>query len=141
MENPQPGTLDYHILIQFLFNETGIRPGELAIKLKTHHSTVNSAIKRMEGKGYLVWKPYGDIELTELGKDALRHIEVHFHLIEVFLVESLGLNLEEAHNESLDLAPHVSCSLIKSICQKFGQPKTCPKNIEIPDYPACHSHN
>jgi len=141
LDAPEPGTLDYQILTQFLLNEVELTPREIATSLNIPHSTVNSVIKRLGEKGFLNWRRYGDIELTEHGKDALKHIEVHFHLIEVFLVESLGLSPKEAQNEARELAPHVSCMLIKKICEKYGKPRTCPMNNTIPDYPGCHSHD
>ncbi|HME51048.1 MAG TPA: metal-dependent transcriptional regulator [Candidatus Lokiarchaeia archaeon] len=140
METPEPGTLDYQILMQFLSNQISIRPGELSEQLQVRHPTINSALKRMEQDGYLTWKHYGGIKLTDKGMDALKHVEIHHHLIEVFLVDSLGLTPEEAHEESLALAPFFSCVIIKKICDKYKNPEFCPSNEKIPDLPSCHTH-
>lgn len=141
METPVPGSLDYQILIQFLFGTSAIRPSSLAEQLEVRHSTINSALKRMENKGYLTWKHYGAIELSEKGKDALKHVEVHHHLIEVFLVDALGLTPAEAHEESIKLSPHFSCTMVKKICDKYKNPEFCPENAKIPDFPSCHTHS
>jgi Mn-dependent DtxR family transcriptional regulator len=143
IDTPEPGSLDYQILVQFLFNDpggSGMRSGELAEKLNIRQSTVNSALKRLEIMGYLTWKHYGDAELTNKGKDALKHLEVHHHLIEVFLADSLQMTPEEAHAESMKVASHFSCLAIKRICDKYGNPEFCPSNMKIPDFPACHVH-
>ncbi|HMF32020.1 MAG TPA: metal-dependent transcriptional regulator [Candidatus Lokiarchaeia archaeon] len=141
METPEPASLDYQILVQFLSRKSSIRPGTLAEKLDISHSTINSALKRMESNGFVTWQHYGDIELTEKGRDALKHVEVHHHLIEVFLVDSLGLTPDEAHEESMTLAPHFSCIVIKKICTKYNNPEFCPSNDKIPDFPPCHVHD
>jgi DtxR family Mn-dependent transcriptional regulator len=140
-ETPEPASLDYQILVQFLSGKTSIRPGTLAEKLDIRHSTINSALKRMVSDGFITWQLYGDIELTEKGRDALKHVEVHHHLIEVFLVDSLGMTAEEAREESMRLAPYFSCLIIKKICDKYNNPEYCPSNDKIPDCPSCHTHN
>ncbi len=136
----EPNTLEYRILMQFLLEKRGIKPGDLAKRLEERHSTINSALKRMEARQLIKWKHYGEIELQEKGIDELKHAEVHHHLIEVYLVETLNLTPEEAHEESFQLAPHVSCTMIKRICDKYGNPTTCPLKHEIPKCPACHGH-
>ncbi|NMC05384.1 MAG: metal-dependent transcriptional regulator, partial [Candidatus Lokiarchaeota archaeon] len=128
------------ILMQFLQEKRGIKAGELAKRLNTSHSTINSALKRMGERQLVKWKHYGDIELDEKGINALKHAEVHHHLIEVYLVDTLGLAPEQAHEESFRLAPHVSCTMIKRICDKYGNPATCPSKHAIPEFPACHEH-
>jgi DtxR family Mn-dependent transcriptional regulator len=140
IETPEPASLDYQILVQFLYSKSSIRPRTLADNLNIRHSTINSALKRMENEGYLTWQLYGNLELTTKGKNALKHIEVHYHLIEVFLVDSLGMTPEEAREESMRLAPHFSCTMIKKICDKYNNPEYCPENMRIPDYPQCHTH-
>ncbi|MBN2153492.1 MAG: metal-dependent transcriptional regulator [Candidatus Lokiarchaeota archaeon] len=136
----EPDTLEYRILMAFLEHKAGIKPGDLAKRFKIRHSTINSALKRMEARDLVKWKHYGEFELLEKGFEELRHAEVHHHLIEVYLVESLGMTPAEAHEESFRLAPHVSCTMIKRICDKYGNPATCPLNHEIPHFPGCHGH-
>jgi DtxR family Mn-dependent transcriptional regulator len=136
----EPNTLEYRILMQFLVERNGIKAGDLAKRLDERHSTINSALKRMEERQLVKWNHYGAIELLEKGMDALKHAEVHHHLIEVYLVDTLELTPEEAHEESFRLAPHVSCTMIKRICDKYGNPATCPSKHDIPDYPGCHVH-
>ncbi len=140
MSDVEPNTLEYRILMQFLVEKNGIKPGELAKRFNISHSTINSALKRMGERNLVKWNHYGVIELLEKGTDALKHAEVHHHLIEVYLVDTLGLTPDEAHDESFRLAPHVSCTMIKRICDKYGNPATCPSKHDIPDFPACHEH-
>ncbi len=136
----EPDTLEYRILMQFLLEKRGIKPGELSKRFGIRHSTINSALKRMEARQIIKWNHYGVIELLEKGVAELKHAEVHHHLIEVYLVDTLGLTPDEAHGESFRLAPHVSCTMIKRICDKYGNPGTCPSKHVIPEFPGCHGH-
>nr|MDO8085035.1 metal-dependent transcriptional regulator [Candidatus Sigynarchaeum springense] len=136
----EPNTLEYRILTQFLLEKQGIKAGELARRLNTSHSTINSALKRMEARQIIKWNHYGVIELLQKGVAELKHAEVHHHLIEVYLVDTLGLTPGEAYEESFRLAPHVSCTMIKRICDKYGNPATCPSKHAIPEFPGCHGH-
>ncbi len=139
MDIIDPHTLDYKILVEFLHDENQkIRPKEIAQRVEVPHSTVNSAIKRM--KDFIEWEPYGYIKLSDGGKDQLHHIRVHLHLIETFLTRSLDIDHEIAAEESLVLAPHFSCRLIKAICDNYQQPKRCTCNEIIEEYPPCHKH-
>ncbi|MEX2684812.1 MAG: metal-dependent transcriptional regulator [Candidatus Sigynarchaeota archaeon] len=140
MSAVEPNTLEYRILMQFLLEKRGIKAGELARRLNTSHSTINSALKRMAERELVKWKHYGNIELDKKGIDALKHIEVHHHLIEVYLVDTLAMTPEDAHAESFRIAPHVSCTMIKRICNKYGNPATCPSKHVIPEFPGCHDH-
>ena len=138
----EPHTVDYHILLAFIkTGERGLRPGEIATSLGIKHSTVNSAVKRMEARGLVTWQPYGDVELQERGREQASHLKLHVHLIEVFLVNALGLSTGDAHDEAHRLAPHFSCKIIESICNRYGQPSTCPCDEPIFEVPQCHEHH
>ncbi len=136
----EPNTLEYKILLQFSGETKLLRPGDLAKRLGIRHSTINSALQRMESHNLLKWTHYGVIELLDKGHDALKHIDVHLHLIATFLIKTLNYSEKEGHEESLRLAPHFSCAMIKRICDKYGQPRNCPSNHAIPECPECHKH-
>src|SRR4030042_3789530 len=92
-------TLEYRILLQFSQEMQDLRPGDLAKRLEIRHSTINSALKRMESQQLLKWNHYGVIELLDKGKDAITHIDVHLHLIATYLVDTLNYSVTEAHEE------------------------------------------
>ncbi len=140
MEIVEPNTLEYKILLQFSRETKSFRPGDLAKHLEIRHSTINSALKRMESQQLLKWNHYGVIELLDKGQDAIKHVDVHLHLIATFLMETLLYSSSDAHNESLRLAPHFSCAMIKRICDKYRHPRSCPSDHEIPECPECHKH-
>ena len=72
---------------------------------------------------------------------ALKHVDIHHHLIEIFLVDALNICEKNAHIESIKLSPHFSCEIIKKICLKYDQPKENLYHREkIPHLIGCHSH-
>lgn len=125
MHEIKPGTLDYRILLAFIKIEPNeslqktIKPGKLKDILGISHSTLNSALERMENDGLVKWNHYGMIILEKKGENALQHVEHHQHLIELFLKRTLNLNDKDAEEESFKLAPHFSCKLIEKLIQKY----------------------
>lgn len=125
MQEVKPETLDYRILLAFLkvlpnqSLQREIKPGKLKDILGISHSTLNSALERMENEGLLKWKHYGSIILEKKGENALQHVEHHQHLIELYLKMTLNLTDNEAEEESFKLAPHFSCKLIEKLIHKY----------------------
>src|SRR4029077_18568480 len=71
---------------------------ELAKKLSVKLPTVNSMVKKLNGKKLVSYAPYQGIRLTDKGrKEALSIIRKH-RLAELFLVQVLGLGWEEVHD-------------------------------------------
>ena len=138
----EPETLDFKILSMFMFDKL-TKPADISRKLNVPHSTINSALKRMQEHGYIKWVHYKGIELTSKGKESLEHLEQHLHLIEIFLNDTLNINPKDAYSEAFKLAPYFSCKLIGKICEKYDQPKVCPYHMgrKIPIFPKCHTHD
>ena len=111
---------DESVLDFLYFWKRPISPGNLAGQLKMKHTTLNSSLKRLQKKDQVNWKKYGTVSLTEVGKNEAAHLSNHHFIIEKFLTETLDLSAKKAHQEALDLAPAMSCTLIEAICNKLG---------------------
>lgn len=109
-----------------------IRVGDLTGELDIKHSTLGSQLESLEKKGLINWIRYGSVSLNEEGKEIAGHLTRHHRLFEVYLVETLGLSIEEAHQESIKLTPTLSCSLIKKIEEKYNDIRICPCGNPIP---------
>jgi Mn-dependent DtxR family transcriptional regulator len=108
-------------MIEFLFYlNRPIIPGDLSNELQIKHSTLNSVLKRLQEEGMINWEKYRNISLTEKGIETGKHLTQYHLILERFLSEVLGMESNVAHSEALDLSPHVSYNLIKSICEKLG---------------------
>lgn len=113
---------------------TRIMSQELSIPQSTIATTVSRLVKRE-----LVTHTKGmPIKTTDAGRELAKEHLRHHRLLEYWLVESLGLAVEEAHEEGLKLMVLVDCKLINKIDQRYEQPKICPCGEEIPASILCN---
>lgn len=95
--------------------------------------TVNEMIKRLSRKGLVVYTPYKGSVLTDNGIDiAERMIRVH-RIWETFLVDKLGYNWEDVHEEAERLEHATSGKLEEEMFRYLGEPRTCPHGNIIPN--------
>jgi len=147
-------TIEFKILMEFL-KEVGannpstdeefkqilgsiqIRPKDFASRLSIPPQTVNSALARMQQKGQISWNKYKYVKLDINQNYAIIHLQNHIHLVQDYLMQSLGISEQEAYEESLKIAPNISCQLAACICEKYHH-NTCPGLVIL--YPECHEH-
>lgn len=115
----------------------GLTTRELADELEMPQSTVATAVARLVKKGFLTHSKGMPVKITKegrfLGNERLRH----HRLLEVLLVETLGMDHDDAHNESLKLMLLVSCAIINQIDERFNFPENCPCGHTIPTTDIC----
>ena len=109
-----------------------IRPGDMKEHLELKHSTLNSQLEVLKKKGLVSWKKYGPASLTQLGRMVASHHVRHTRLLEFFLINTLSIDEEVAHEESITLAPLVSCRLADAINSFLNNPERSPCCGEIP---------
>ena len=106
--------------------------GQLAATLDVSPGTVTSMLKTLAEGQLATYTPYEGVRLTESGRAlALRVLRRH-RLIELFLVETLGLPWSEVHEEAEHLEHAVSDRLIDSIDAHLGYPNADPHGDPIP---------
>ncbi len=95
-------------------------------------SSVSDALKRLDAAGLLVHRPYQPVELTDRGRQyAIEMIRRH-RLIETFLVETLGYEWDEVHDEAEELEHAVSALMIQRIDAHLNYPRRDPHGDPIP---------
>ncbi len=120
-------------LLRFLFDWIRpIRPGDIKKELDIKHSTLNSQLEVLQEKKLVAWKKYGPASLTEEGKKVAAHHVRHAVLMEYFLIQVLELQKNVAHEESIKLAPLVSCRLTEAIDEFLDNPEHSPCCGQIP---------
>ncbi|GAA4166855.1 metal-dependent transcriptional regulator [Gryllotalpicola daejeonensis] len=104
----------------------------LAERMKVRKATASDAVRRLVEAGLLAHEPYGGIELTDLGREhALGMVRRH-RLIETFLVDTLGYDWSEVHDEAENLEHAVSDTLVDRIDGLLGHPTRDPHGDPIP---------
>lgn len=109
-----------------------VTPGALASKLGLAPSSVSEGIRKLADAGLVAHEKYGAVTLTPAGlAEALRIVRKH-RLIETFLVDYLGYNWDEVHDEAEVLEHAVSDTFIERLAEQLGQPTRDPHGDPIP---------
>lgn len=94
--------------------------------------TATSMAKSLADSRFVAYEPYGGVKLTARGRTlALRILRRH-RLIECFLVEALGVDWSEVHDEAESLEHAISDKLLDRIDEFLGFPSVDPHGDPIP---------
>ena len=105
----------------------------LADALSITAPSVTDMAQRLVEEGTIDYRKYKGIRLTDDGEQvALRMLRRH-RLIELYLVQGLGYELHEVHDEAEALEHTVSDRFINAIAVKLGHPEFDPHGDPIPD--------
>lgn len=92
-----------------------------------------SAMLRRLGKMKLVrYTKYHGVELTDGGRKIALEVVRHHRLLELYLVEALGLSWDQVHDEAERLEHVISEELEERIAERLGHPTTDPHGDPIP---------
>ncbi len=113
-------------------NDQPVPLSQLAEDFSISASSVNEMCRKLEKQGYLTYQPYKGVLLTPNGKEKANYILRRHRLWEVFLVNKLGFNYEDAHEAACQLE-HVTTSALADQLDTFlGNPKVNPLGELIP---------
>ncbi len=107
--------------------------GQIAQALEVAPGTVTAMVKTLERSGLLEYEPYSGVRLSEEGRRAATHVVRRHRLIELFLVEKLGFDWSEVHEEAERLEHAMSEKLIDRLDEVLGYPRFDPHGDPIPD--------
>ena len=106
--------------------------GQLAQALEVSPGSVTAMLKSLHQQGLVHYQPYEGVRLTEQGqREALRVLRRH-RLLELFLVQTLGMSWDEVHAEAEHLEHAASDKLIDRIDEFLGHPEFDPHGDPIP---------
>ncbi|MEJ5055926.1 metal-dependent transcriptional regulator [Sphingobacterium sp. MYb382] len=106
---------------------------ELSKELGIKMSTVNSMIKRLSEKEFVVYETYKPVKLTSKGlKEASLIIRKH-RLTEMYLVEKMGFGWEEVHAIAEQIEHIQSPAFFAKMDELLGFPTVDPHGSPIPD--------
>nr|MBN1228793.1 metal-dependent transcriptional regulator [Anaerolineae bacterium] len=113
-------------------DESPVRTTTIARAMKVEPASVTGVIKRLAELGYLDHQPYKGVSLTELGEKIALEVIRHHRLIELYLIEALGYEWDEVHDEAERLEHAVSFKFIERIEKALGNPAIDPHGDPIP---------
>src|SRR5687768_13181266 len=89
--------------------------GRLASAVNVAPGTVTSMVKTLADSGLVRYEPRGGVRLTASGeREALNVVRRH-RLVELFLVQVLGLDWSEVHEEAEELEHAISEKVLEKI--------------------------
>jgi DtxR family transcriptional regulator, Mn-dependent transcriptional regulator len=104
----------------------------LAVRLDVTPSAISGMLRKLAALGLVEHEPYHGVRLTERGRLVALEVVRHHRLLELFLVESLGMGWDEVHAEAEVLEHVLSDELEELIAAKLGDPTLDPHGDPIP---------
>lgn len=104
----------------------------LAEELRVSAPAVSRMLKQMEAQSLVAHIPYYGVRLTDKGRSVALKIVRRHRLLELFLVQTLGYDLDEVHDEAELLEHHISEEFERRIDVLLEFPTHCPHGSPIP---------
>ncbi len=125
---------DYAKAIYALEERAGdsVSTNALAERMCVTPASASGMVKRLGELGLVEHKPYRGVWLTERGRRVALEVIRHHRLLELYLVESLGVPWDQVHKEAEVLEHVLSEELEELIAAKLGDPTHDPHGDPIP---------
>ena len=104
----------------------------LAEKFRVAPPTVTEMLKRLTRDGYVEMDNKRHVTLTEAGKQAAEAVLRRHRLTERFLVDMLGMQWHQVHEEACRLEHFISGAVEARVISSLNNPTTCPHGNPIP---------
>lgn len=122
---------EYLEAIYRLSCESPARPTDIAQVVGVSAPTVSVTLGRMAKQG-LVSRVGRGVELTAAGRAAAIEVVRRHRIAERFLVDTLGLGWDAAHEEACLLEHALSARVLEALERFLGSPENCPHGHPIP---------
>jgi DtxR family Mn-dependent transcriptional regulator len=104
----------------------------LAEKFHVSAPTVTEMLKRLVRGGYVEMDNKRQVTLTEAGNQAAEAVLRRHRLTERFLVDMLGMQWHQVHEEACRLEHFISGAVEERVIASLHNPTTCPHGNPIP---------
>ncbi|HEY8626140.1 MAG TPA: metal-dependent transcriptional regulator [Solirubrobacteraceae bacterium] len=104
----------------------------LAGRLGVTAASASGMVKRLGELGLVEHRPYRGVSLTDDGRRVALEVMRHHRLLELYLVQSLGVSWDRVHAEAEVLEHVLSEELEDLIAAKLGDPTHDPHGDPIP---------
>ncbi len=96
-------------------------------------ASASSMVKKLAALDLLSHEPYRGVHLTDAGRRVALEVIRHHRLLELYLAETLGLAVDDVHEEADRLEHVISEELEARIDRALGYPTHDPHGDPIPD--------
>lgn len=106
--------------------------GHVATALGVTPGTATTMVKALAESGLAEYEPYSGVRLTSAGEKLAGLVLRRHRLVELFLVQVMGMSWDEVHEDAEQLEHVVSERLIERIDEMLGRPTHDPHGDPIP---------
>ena len=126
--------MEDYLKTAFLIDQDGlpITNLRLAERLGFSNPSVTNMMKKLDELKLVVHNPYHGAQLTTAGRAIALEVIRHHRLLELYLAEALGYDLDEVHAEAERLEHHMSEELEARMERALGFPRFDPHGDPIP---------
>jgi len=125
---------DYLKEIYKLGGEGGrVSTSALARRQRVSAASASAMVKKLAVLGLAEHAPYRGVSLSRAGEQVALEVIRHHRLLELYLAETLGIGVEEVHDEADRLEHVLSEELEARIDRALGFPTHDPHGDPIPD--------
>jgi DtxR family Mn-dependent transcriptional regulator len=107
--------------------------GQVASAVGVAPGTATTMVKALAEAGLAEYEPYSGVRLTGAGEKLAGLVLRRHRLVELFLVQVMGMSWAEVHEEAEQLEHVVSERLIERIDEMLGRPTHDPHGDPIPN--------
>src|SRR5438045_860738 len=107
--------------------------GQVAAALNVTPGTATTMVKALAESDLAEYEPYTGVRLTPAGEKLAVLVLRRHRLVELFLVQVMGMSWAEVHDEAEQLEHVVSERLIERIDEMLGRPTQDPHGDPIPN--------
>jgi DtxR family Mn-dependent transcriptional regulator len=107
--------------------------GALAREQSVSAASASAMVKKLAALDLLEHEPYRGAHLTEAGRQVALEVIRHHRLLELYLAETLGVHVDDVHDEADRLEHVISEELESRIDRVLGFPTHDPHGDPIPD--------
>src|SRR4030095_7242737 len=106
--------------------------GAIAAAMKVAPGTATAMVKTLADAGLVDYEPRGGVRLSSKGEKLALHVLRRHRLVELFLVEVLGLDWSEVDIEAEELEHAISDKVMQKIDELLHHPQVDPHGDPIP---------
>ena len=108
-----------------------VRPTMIAESIGVSGPTVTATLRRLQAQGFIL-REGTSVLLTSVGRERAVDILRRHRVAESFLVDTLGLDWDIAHEEACLLEHALSPRVVTALEEFLGNPASCPHGQPIP---------
>jgi DtxR family transcriptional regulator, Mn-dependent transcriptional regulator len=135
LPNPRSSAVEDYAKAIYALERRGndaVSTNALAERLGVTPASASGMIKRLGELGLVEHRPYRGVLLTEQGRRVALEVMRHHRLLELYLVQNLGVPWDQVHKEAEVLEHVLSEELEELIAVKLGDPTHDPHGDPIP---------